>query len=326
MALPTPSTTYSFQINQRITFVSLNDTSARLMFGVKAKLKTNGYTVKGSCDGTTGAMDGVDRWSTSANAATRGAAAGNAQSWVVLTDANGVNVLVAYQGASDDVFRVSFSPGGLFVAAGSPNQQPTATDEQVICSATSMVNNTASADRVWNCIVRSDNRGFRVNVARQGSWVGLVWGVEQVTSTVVTATFNPPVWGFAFTPANLAGTSFNAAFSVNARGGLARTVVASTPFSCQCVAGYEVWAASVALFGNTQPELQGSVGYLIQPVSIATTTSGAQGKVGNLVDWWVGRLSGAADGDVYGSNQFVVVGSAGGAVWAWDGLTTPVLT
>lgn len=326
MALPVTSTSYSFQINQRISFVSLNDTSARFMFGVKVKLKANGYTVKGSCDGTTGAMDAVDRWSTSANAATRGAAAGNAQSWIVLTDSNGVNVLLAYQGASDDVYRVSFSPGGLFVAAGTPNQQPTATDEQVICATTSLVGATASSDRVWNCVVRTDNKGFRVNIARQGVWVGLAWGVEQVTSTVVTATFSPPTWGFAFTPANLAGTSFNAAFSANARGGLARTVVASTPFSCQCVTGYEVWSASVALFGNTQPELQGSAGYLIQPVSIATSTSGSQGKIGNLVDWWIGRLSGATDGDVYGSNQFVVVGASGGVIWPWDGATVPVLT
>ena len=50
MALPVTSTSYSFQINQRISFVSLNDTSARFMFGVKVKLKANGYTVKGSCD------------------------------------------------------------------------------------------------------------------------------------------------------------------------------------------------------------------------------------------------------------------------------------
>lgn len=326
MALPALSTTYTFQINQRITFVSLNDTSARFMFGVKAKLKASGYTVKGSCDGVTGAMDGVDRWVTSTNATTRGANNTTAQSWIVLTDANGVNVMLAYQGASDDIFRVSFSPTGAYVAAGTPNQQPTATDEQVLCSATSMINATASGDRVWNCVVRADNKGFRVNIARLGSWVGLAWGVEQVQSTVVTATFSPPTWGFAFTPANLAGGNFNAAFSANARGGLARTVVSSTAFSCQCVVGYEVWSGSAALFGNTQPELQGSAGYLIQPVSIATTTTGSQGKIGNLVDWWIGRLSGASDGDVYGSNQFVVVGSAGGVIWPWDGATTPVLT
>jgi len=325
MSLPTVAKNWIISPCNRITFVSLNDTMAAYLFGAKAFLKTNHWAIKGSCDGTTGAMDAVDRWASKANATTRGAAAANAQSWVVFTDANGCDILFTYQGASDDIARISFSPGGLFVAAGTPNQQPTATDEQVICSATSLINATASADRLWTGWATDDHKMFRFAIARGGVWVGLVFGVEAVSSTVVTATFSPAVWGFCCTPANLNTNSFIGTFSANARGGLARTVVSSVPFSCQVLFGLELYNASVLTWGNVKTELQGAVGYPIFPVGIGTTTAGSQGKLGNLIDWWLARTT-ATDGDTYGALQFIVVGTSGGVIFPWDGVTTPVMT
>lgn len=327
MSLPTVFKTWVISPNNRIAFVSLIDTMGKYLFGVKAFLKTNGYTVKGSCDGTTGSMDSTDRWASGANVATRATIAGAAQSWVVLTDGNGCDILLTYQGASDDIARISFSPGGLMVAAGTPAQQPTATDEQVIASATSLILATASADRLWNGWVSSDRKNCRFAIARSAAWVGITWGVEAVQSTVVTAVFNPPVWGFAFTPANLAGTlaGLYGGYVASTRGGLAKTVVSSVAFSCQCYIGSEMYNATPTTFGNTKTELQGAVGYPMFPLAIGSNTAGASGKVGNLLDWWLGRTA-TADADVYGALQFIVVGTAGGVVWPWDGITSPVLT
>lgn len=92
MTLPALQKSWLFSTNNRISFVSLNDTMARLLFGIKNFLVgTVGYTVKYSCDGTTGptsANDHTDRWLSFSSCTTRGAAAGNPQSFIVLTDSN----------------------------------------------------------------------------------------------------------------------------------------------------------------------------------------------------------------------------------------------
>lgn len=333
MALPTKQKTWVFSPCNRITFVSLNDTMATYLFGIKTFLKANGYTVKGSCDGTTGAMDAVDRWATKANATTRGANTTTANSWIVLTDANGCNICLSYVGATDDVARLSFSPGGLYVAAGTPAFTPTATDEQLFCSGVSLINNTASADRLWSGMVSSDSKLCRFMIARSGVWVGMVWGVELLTPATTlggAVAFSPAVWGFAYTVANMtianvAGAS--AQYSANSKGGLARVVISSVPINIQVGGGGEALANSVAgivgRFNDIQPELQGANGYPMAPIVCSSGTTSAQGKLGNRIDWWTGRSSGQADGDTYGTLNFIQVGQL---AFPWDGTTTPTMT
>lgn len=324
MTLPTVQKTWAFSASNRITYVSLNDTAASYMFGVKAFLKTAGYTVKGSCDGTTGAMDAVDRWATKANATTRGAAAGNAQSWVVLTDGSGVDILIAYMGSVDDRFLVSFSPSGVFAAAGTPNQQPTATDQQNFIPGTAtMVGTATSGDRVWHAMVDSQNKMFRVMIASAGSFVGLTWGVEIISSRVTGGvSFTPPVWGFSWLPTQLtaaAGTGFGSTYAVNSRGGLAK----ANGINLNCEGGLEYFGGAPNNWGNVKTELQGATGYPIFPLSIGSETAGAQGPLGDLFDWWLGRTSSVSHGDVYGSNQFVCVGP--GVFWPWTGVSPPTM-
>lgn len=92
MTLPALSKTWTHSTNNRISFVSLNDTMARFLFGIKNFLvATMGYTVKYTCDGTTGptsANDHTDRWVSFSNCTTQGANAASAQSFAVLTDSS----------------------------------------------------------------------------------------------------------------------------------------------------------------------------------------------------------------------------------------------
>ena len=116
-ALPAFLKTWNFAgINQRISFVSLNDTMASLLFKLKdylvvtlgAAQTTTGFTSDGTT-GPTSATDHTDRWVTKANATTRGLiATSNSMSWAVIPWA-GAQLLLAYQGASDDVARIAFS-------------------------------------------------------------------------------------------------------------------------------------------------------------------------------------------------------------------------
>jgi hypothetical protein len=332
MAAPTLTKTWTITMNNRITFVSIADTVARYLFGMKAFLKTAGYTVKGSCDGTTGAMDAVDRWATSANAQTHATAVTTAMSWVVLTDANGVDIMIAnWNATSTDQAYLAMSPSGV-MAVGSPaNSQPTATD--FVGGATGLgslgVGNIATNDRVWNGWVDSTNKMFRSNIARQGVWVGFHWGVELVQSDVQSGgpvVFSPTVWLFS--------TNTNA-IPNGSRGGFARPIVASSPpgngTQNQCYFALEWFGLVAAQFSSVQVPLQGATGYPAIPLGIGMQVSGSyNGRLATLFDWWMGRDT-AAGGDTYASKQFLatdgVIGSSGGGgVWPWDGATTPVVT
>ena len=322
MALPALTKTWVITPNNRITYVSLNDTMARYLFGVKAFLKTNGYTVRGSSDGTTGAMDLVDRWATFANVTTRATAAAAVQSWIVLRDGNGVDILLTYQGASDDIARISFSPGQLFVAAGTPTHQPPATAEQVVSSAVTLIGVSATVDRLWFGWVSSDFKMCRFAIARSGVWLGRSWGIEEVTPQVVSpAVFTPSVWGFAMT----IGTAYFSTAS-----GVARAVISGTPFSCVVGFGIEVLGNNVVNASTIKPEVQGGAGYLFHPLSVWSNTTSCRGKLGNVIDWWGGRTD-AEHGSLYGgAKQFIAVASApsvagAGSVWPWNGVTTPIL-
>lgn len=321
MALPTITRTWTISPNNRIQYVSLNDTMARYLFGIKQFLVAGGYTVRGSSDGSAGAMDLTDRWITFANVTTRGASAAAPQSWIVLRDGNGVDILLAYQGASDDVCRISFSPGQLFAAAVTPTHQPTAADEQLVKAAATAIGVSATIDRIWFGWRSSDNKACRFAIARNNAWLGFQWGIEDFTHALVApAVISPPVWGFALQT----GTSY---VRTSTQAGVSRVVISGTPYSCTAILAIETFADSAIFASTIKPELQGA--YLVHPISVGSSTSGARGKLGNLIDHWTGR-SDAEHGVTYGLLQFLSVGNyvfTGGSsgLWPWDGATTPVL-
>lgn len=318
--MPTKAKTWNISPCNRITYTSLAQVMGEFIYGVTQHLIVNtggtAYTVKGSCSGGTGAMDATNRITAGTAWTPRGANSTTSQAWIVLTDANGCDILICYQGASDDVAKVSFSPGGLFVAAGTPNQQPTATDEQVIVSGTTLINATTSADRLWTCWVTSDGKQFRVALARSGVFTGGQWGVEVITpaSFAGGVTFSPTVWGWYFTSQTL--TNLAAGYAANSTGGLAKFVVASVTKNAQCGGAVEIFGGNITTLADTLCTLQGG-GYPVVPIGLYSTTSGSEGKVGNRIDWWVGRAS-AVSGDFAGSSAFVYINSA---VHPWDGST-----
>jgi hypothetical protein len=324
MALPTVVKTWTISPNNRIVFTSLIQTMREYLFGVKDFLKTTGtYTVIGSSNGTTGgtagAPDGVDRWTTATDAGTRGTAAATVQSWVILRDGNAVDILIAFQGASDDIARISFSPGQLFVVPATTTNQPTATDEVVVSSALTLINATASADRLWNGWVSTDKKLCRFVVARSGVFLVNQWGIELVTSKVsgTAVSWTNPVVGFS-TPVN--------AFVNQSLVGHARVLSASVAIDPTAKFMMEVFAGQPSIFQTTRSPAQGGLGYPMLPLSMGSIVADVEGKLCSLIDWWYGR-SNALEGDTYGSLQFINVGIfASGVVWPWDGVTTPVLT
>jgi hypothetical protein len=121
--LPTPQKRWS--VATLVSALSGTDATNQkdLILQIKNQRKTFGHVVMGSSDGTTGAIDGVDRWSSTASLPD-----GVDWPWMLLKQpGSGAEDLVSYQAFGQTNWRWEQSPGGLFTG-GSASTLPTATD------------------------------------------------------------------------------------------------------------------------------------------------------------------------------------------------------
>lgn len=192
--------------NVRSVHVSLAAHTAAFFYQNKAALVAAGWTVWGSSDGATG--DNTDRWASAADADTRGAAAANPQSWCVLENVDGVQLLFAFQGAGDNNGKLAYSPTGAYVLAGTGTHQPTAADESCFhAPGDSLVNSTNSLDRVFSIWCADDTTAWSCILFRNGATINIL-GFEKATSLCAPLIWGPfgaaevPYWAYRFTSAH----------------------------------------------------------------------------------------------------------------------------
>ena len=295
--LPTYAKTWDFTgINTRITYASLNDTMATLIYGIKNYLKTTmGSTVVYTCDGTTGPTSGVDhtdRWASKANATTRGATTATANSFWVGTWGTG-QVMISYVGASDDIARISYSPGSLFTPAGTANQTPTATDECIIVAAVSIIAATTSLDRVYSIQATTDMSIFRVFIFR-ASAMTQSFGLELFTPGPNIPSNLMIGWNSNnSTQTGITGNGSHAGAQAGSiTGGANEFKVYLNGAARNCTGGTILWGGSGAASSPfaTVPEL--NQGVCIWPILIGSTVALNTGWVGVRIDaWWSSTLA-----------------------------------
>jgi hypothetical protein len=206
MFAPILTKAWNIYPNLRRPYTSLADQMGWFFYENKTKMLASGWTVKFTSDGTNGptsAGDTTDRWTSIASAsAFRATVSGAAQSWAVLQNSDGLQVLFTFQGASDDVGRISYSPGGLFTPQGfsAPTftYQPTATDETIISVGTTIVNATTSSDRVMSIWCTADSTQWSFMLARAG-FVTTWLGIERIISYCGTGVLNVPYAAYRYT-------------------------------------------------------------------------------------------------------------------------------
>lgn len=339
MALPTKLVAWTYSLNNRITYVSLVQTMRDTIYLVVTRLIAQGYVVKGSCDGTTGAMDGLNRWASAADAGIRAVNTTTPCSWIVLTDGNGADILFAYvqigvSPTGDDVYRISVSHAGTYVAAGTPAHTPTSTSEQLInsffnSSTPTIILNTTSADRIVHIWTAPGALGFRVWILRAGV-TACLFGVDSHEPL----TYAPGVTVSAGHGFYIHGSLFSAGYLLtdppvsSANNAMTRTVVRTNQgtqlASCgKATEGVNITGGLVADWpevGQTYaPELQGT-DYKMKRLKLYSTLAAARGDVGIHKDFWIGRIgAGVTTGDTYGNREFVCVQAIAGIVWPWDG-------
>lgn len=311
MPAPILTKTWTIYPNLRRGFTSLADAMGWSFYENKTKLLAAGWTIKFTCDGTTGPSspaDTTDRWTSIATAMTRGASAAAAQSFAVLQNSDGLQIMFAFQGATDDIGRISYSPGGLFILAAPSTNQPTATDEVVTSTGNSLVNATTSQDRVMTIWTTSDTKHWSCLLARDGS-IQAVIGVEQVISYCGVNVFDVPYVGYRHTlfakvvnptatSPSPCGAILNVAVgAATYRGTHARVFTNSASRIVRVGAGF-VNITGVAdtftrtfndpFFSSNYPALQGSRAAALYPITWSGEKSAnLDGILGSPVDWWL---------------------------------------
>lgn len=310
-------------LNQTITFTSLNQTLSAYISTITTQAIAKGYTRAGSSNGTTAALDGVSRWSSTA--ATRGATTTTAQSWDIITAANGAQTLFYYTGASDDICGISCSPGGLYALAGTPTFKPTATDEISGIASTSIVGATASGNRIADVWIDSAHNGWRACIFRSNILVGpLIW-CELFDPAYVVSPASVPVsvWCGCLTVGSLVGGTIFGQYSGNAAGGQSRMIVSGTPVIVNMGASGKSLGNSFTAENGTLQELNGS-NFLYRPVGLSSVTANARGDIGNRFDFYMDQELKACGELDAGKNWLYIngvatAGSSLGILWPWDG-------
>jgi hypothetical protein len=354
ISLPTPELTWRFQLNTRITYTSVLQCSGDCIYTIITRLIAEGWTCKGSCDGTTGAMDGTNRITAGNKFQTRFSGSAGAQSWIVLTDGDGADIVFSFNSAADDRVNFWWSPKGIATVAGTATNEPTATDQSRVTAFfttnfISMVGSGTSSDRLVNIWTTADHKNFRVAIARANAWV-ICFGKESYTPATLASgiTLHP---GFAFM---FPGDSFTAQVGVANRGILEQctTVSAAGTDQFRCL-GYETDGGGFALdlarytticgivgaatnptlsqtLGTVQLPLQGGASYALRRLGLISGTSGHEGFVGKMKDWYYGHLDATiGSGVAYGTFQWYVmngVANGAGFIWPGDGATGIVMS
>ena len=194
MPFPQLSKNWTVSGNVRQAFTTLIGVMGWFAFENKTRMLATSWTMKFSSNGTTGpsgAGDTTDRIITAANFATRATVAASPQAWFVVQNLDGTQLLFAYQGASDDIMRISYSPGGLFTLAGTTTHQPTASDEIIIIAATTVIDPTASLDRIMSIFCANDSTAWRVALFRNSVLINAL-SYDKVTRIALVATLPVP--------------------------------------------------------------------------------------------------------------------------------------
>jgi len=280
----------------------------------------NPWTVIGSCDATSFAMDGTDYW---VNAQDDVNWSTGAHSWIVLQQAG---ISAKFQLCVDlDVANYSdaiivVSPTAGFGTAnggsdGSTTARPTATDEVVINNGLDWLHATAT----------NYNVAMHVMQSTDGECTRVAW---LFNNFVANAAFfdkvkNPhPSWTeasvYSWYDGNFTETATYANYYDSSTRVTAAVSGTNTDFYLASI------GTSTDAWGQTMDAPNGlSNEYEVYPIFLASLTTGRRGIHGALFDFWWATETGPSAGDTYDGKKAVQFGYF---VWPWDTTSSPIIS
>jgi hypothetical protein len=314
---------WSINPNVRNAYITMLDMGGWFIYENHAFLKTKGWTVVGTSDGLTAAFDGpADRLASKANCQVIAAIVGAPQSWSLLENTDGVQLLITYQGSSSDRIRISYSPGGLFVVNSPATHQPTATDEMVVSTGNTVVDPTVGLDRVMTIWASNDSKHWMVALYRNGTTITNI-GVERVTDiTGATGVFAVPYVGYRwnnYTMASSAATTIlggpmhnptPVAFGAATFFGCGARVFTGAAFRTTRISAGNIFLSatpdgfnrSFGAFFNDSPALQGGLEHaLVTPFWNGESVVNLEGFVAAPIDFYYSYTSSLTASPAFGT-------------------------
>ncbi len=197
---PTNTKTWSLSKNNSVTgdvtrtggSGDLTNGWKQLWIDIKDQLKTFGWVVEGSSDGTTGAMDSVDRWSTISDLLAVDISGGpSAHSWIVMRQpGTSKHVLFSNAHQSSDTLpakRMILSVAVTVYTGGSNTTDPTSVDEGSLKTGTGFLTNNwiepdgGDKDMTWHMWHSTDGKNTRVAIYTS-SILRSFWMFEELES------------------------------------------------------------------------------------------------------------------------------------------------
>jgi hypothetical protein len=159
MATPYVRNKWIFDVNNRLpcnaTIWQQAESNRLLMiWQLKEKLKTVGWSVSGSRTSSTGAIDGVDRWISSANLM--------AAAWIILQHPSLGQIMISSDSSGFYPFSIHMSPKSLYTWSGSLSSLPSAVDQVFLSSSYCDGGNSTYSDLVWHMLYDVGQTKYRI--------------------------------------------------------------------------------------------------------------------------------------------------------------------
>jgi hypothetical protein len=323
MTAPQTVSNWSISPNNRRVHTTLVDQVGFWAVTNKTHLLANNWTLVWSSDGTTGPSgsgDNTDRIGTDPTKfATRATVAASPQSWFVVQNPEGVQLLFAFQGASDDIVLVAGVTSGGFTLAVTTTHQPTASTWLPFGGAKSVVGTSVSEDRLTHVWCSADGLQWR-SVVYGSSVLRSCLAYEKATRLSIQSTFPEPYVGASFlnlsnqylnatanntqvTPLYMGGTTDSGVGNLNNRGWSARVFTAATSRLNRLAGGRPMCAHPVAtstangnvqstgdpqaVFASTYCASLGGTGALTWPITLwGEKAANLDGPWATPIDWY----------------------------------------
>lgn len=313
MALPTLEKTWQHNVNQSTATSGSRNTDAQALW-LKVKNALTGFasgawTVVSSSNGITAGAG--DHWSSASDIGW--ASGSNPHSWIVLRQTGlatncevciDLNVSSSYPNQGSIV--ISYAAG---FTGGSTSARPTATDERVLASATTLWSVTSAIATVLHVMMSTTGENTRIVICANSAVVAQ-WYFEKLADSALANPVVAAVKGDATTVTTLCGTTSWCG------------IKDATQFAAYM--GTEYYNNNYTINANSGASSDISSAYPIVPLSLHSETTGAKGRAGRLVDLWGGSSSFAIAATYPAApdnKQFVQFSQF---VYPWDG-STPVI-
>jgi hypothetical protein len=297
----------------------------QIMWEVKEALKTVGWTVAGSNDGTTAGMDAVDR----IDSPSKISFTTNGAWWIVMKApagwGNGEYLMTSNAGGFGATnVRTAVSISGAYTG-GNTTTIPTATDEDNVFDTELFDTNipAGGAQLTGYILTSSDGQHTRIFYCSNGQPTGVM--VFETAGSPASKWLDPRFYGRG--PIFVRESPWQLGNEPLYRNGSRKWLKAKLPSALTFPFFYVSfpWAGGRVIWDSiTDPspnEIDGS--YPIWNVGLYNwDTAGARGEWGYIKDWWM-TVGAASPGDFFpgdGSMQFIMMG---GALLPWDGATIP---